>query len=172
MSHPIREFDERLSAYADGELSPEEAEEIRRAIEGDPLAEAILRDHEALSAALRITLEEVGEEAELSGFADGVMARIEAERKVEAPAAAAPAPRRAFAGWRRRRAPIFAAAAAALATLVVVASPLFEDDAGVRMLLAGDPADASILSMSTSGDHGATVFKTNEGTTIIYLTGK
>lgn len=165
MSHPIRDIDERLSAYADGELSPEEAEDLRRAIEGDPVAEAILRDHRALSEALRLTLEEVGEEADLSGFADAVMARIEAERP-------APAKARRWFEWRgRKRAPIFAAAAAALATLVVVAVPLFEEESARPMLLAGDPTDASIVSMSTFGGHGATVFKTSEGTTIIYVTG-
>lgn len=166
MSHPIRDFDERLSAYADGELAPEEAEEVRRALEGDPLAQAILKDHEALSGALRLTLEEVGEEADLANFADEVMGRIEATRTPVAPEA----PRRRFSWRSKRRAPLFAAAAGALATLVVVASPLFGSGGGKEMLLAGDPADATILSMSTIGAHGATLFKTSEGTTIIYLT--
>lgn len=171
MSHPIRDLEERLSAYADGELPLEEAERLRVALEGDPLAQAILRDHEALSAALRATLEEVGEEADLSGFADGVMARVEAERAAARAVAEAPAPRRRFEWTRRRRAPIFAAAAG-LAALAVVASPgLFEEGSEARIILAGDPADASILSMTTSGGHGATLFKTSEGTTIIYLTG-
>lgn len=169
MSHPIRDLEERLSAYADGELPPHEAEELRAAIEGDPVAQVILRDQEALSAALRATLEEVGEEADFAGFADGVMARVEAERQAEP--SAAPQPRRRFA-WRRRRAPILAAAAG-LAALAVVAIPgLFGDPSGGRMLLADDPADAAVLSMTTTADHGATLFKTSEGTTIIYLTGK
>ncbi len=173
MSHPIRDLEERLSAYADGELPPEEAERLRVAIEGDPLAQAILKDHEALSLALRATLEEAGEKADFTGFVDGVMARVEAERAEASRPEEAPAPRRRLGWFRLRRAPIFAAAAAALAAVVVVGGPgLVDEPSSARMLLAGDPADATILSMTTSGDHGATLFKTSEGTTIIYLTGK
>lgn len=171
MSEIIRDrtFDERLSAFADGELGAEEAEEIRRLLEADPAARALLEDFQAMSTALRATLEEIGEEADFEGFADRVMARLEPERPAAAPA---PEKRRRFEWWVRRRAPLFAGAAALAALAVVVGPGLWDDSTTERVLLAGDPADAQVLAMSTQGEHGATLFKTSEGTTIIYLTGK
>src|SRR5690606_21876440 len=102
------ELEQRLSAFVDGELDPEEAEEIRRILGEDPAARARLDDLQALSVALQTTLEEIGEEADFEGFADEVMRRVE---RAKAPAAA-PGRRRFFEWGVRRRAPIFAAAAA------------------------------------------------------------
>jgi len=171
MSETMRdlELEQRLSAYADGELDPREAEEIRRVLAGDPVARARLEDLEALSAALRATLEEIGEEADLEGFADEVMRRVE---RAKAPAATPEGRRRFFAWGVRWRAPLLAGAAALAALAVVVGPGLFGDSTPERLLLEGDPADTRILAMSTHGDHGATLFKTSAGTTIIYLTGK
>jgi len=175
MSDTIRDtIDERLSAFADGELGAEEAEEIRRLLETDPAARARLEDFQAMSMALRATLDEIGEEADFEGFADRVMDRLKPESPAAAPpeTAAAPEKRRRFEWRLRRRAPLFAGAAA-LATLAVVVGPgLWGESTAGRVLLAGDPADAKVLAMSTQGEHGATLFKTSEGTTIIYLTGK
>lgn len=164
------ELEQRLSAFVDGELDPEEAEEIRRILGGDPAARARLDDLQALSVALQTTLEEIGEEADFEGFADEVMRRVE---RAKAPAAA-PGRRRFFEWGVRRRAPIFAAAAAlaAVATVVAVGPGILGDSNRERLLLEGDPADTRILAMTTQGDHGATLFKTSAGTTIIYLTGK
>lgn len=164
---------ELLSAYADGASPPEREAEILALLESDEEAFLFVEDQRILSSALRASLEEMGEEADFRGFADGVMARIEATRA--APAAEA-------SGWTgriraaaaelfpRRRAPAFVGAAA-LATLAVALSPLF-GSGDERIPLAGDPGDALVLSMTTMEDSGATIFKTEGGTTIIYLTSR
>lgn len=179
---PARSLEELLSAHLDGELSQEEEAAVRAALEEREEARAILEDQRALSLALRSTLETMGEEMDFSSFADDVMAKIEAAPFADQAAAREAAEERSSLGARLRaaladrlgprRAPWLAGAAAMAAAALAVSPFVLGGGEPGRMILEGDPANASVLAMQTPTDHGATLFKTTAGTTIIYLTSR
>lgn len=171
---PTHALDELLSAHLDGELSPEEEAAVLAALEESEEARLALDDQRALSLALRSTLEAMGEEMDFSSFADEVMAKVEAAapaRETEPSFGA-----RLWASisdrFGPRRSPWLAGAAALAAAAVAISPFVLQGGAPGRMILEGDPANANVLAMQTPDDHGATLFKTAEGTTIIYLTSR
>lgn len=70
------EVRERLDAYFDGELGEAEAVGMAQALEGCPSCQSDLRDLAALRAMAEAAFVEPVRNADLSGFADGVMQRI------------------------------------------------------------------------------------------------
>jgi anti-sigma factor RsiW len=72
---------ERLSAWLDGECSPEETREVLARLESDP---ALLREAEELRRVWDL-LGRYPDEPVPEGFADAVLARVRGERAVPAP---------------------------------------------------------------------------------------
>lgn len=173
---PSKVLDELLSAHLDGELSKEEEAAVLAALGESEEARLALDDQRALSVAVRSTLEAMGEEMDFSSFADEVMARVEAAPQVAAARESSPS----LGAWLAsladrfgpRRSPWLAGAAALAAAAVAVSPFVLGGGAPGRMILEGDPGNANVVAMQTPDDHGATLFKTSEGTTIIYLTSR
>jgi len=167
------ELEMLLSAYADGELSPEERAEVEEALRGDPALQARLADLQALSGLMRASLEQEADAVDFSGFADAVMAKLPAAKKPSAWAR--------FTVWldeqlRYHRWQVASGLAAAV--LLLVAGPLVWDS--VRSpgtadlpgpLLAGGPGLSAVIDVSTPEETDAMIFKTASGTTVIYVQG-
>ncbi len=64
------ELEMLLSAYADGELAPDESAKVEAALRADPLLQARLADQKALSGLLRASMEMEADEVDFSRFAD------------------------------------------------------------------------------------------------------
>ncbi|AKU93090.1 anti-sigma factor family protein [Vulgatibacter incomptus] len=169
MMEPRDDLELLLSAYADGELSPQDAERIEALLASDDDLGDRLADHRALSAALRGIGEDAADEVDFSGFADAVMAQI--------PPYVPPLSVR----LRRLVAPLldqgrwrFALGACGAAAAALAITPFVLDrDAGVAippgLLFAGDPSAVNVISLDAQGDHETMLFKTSGGTTIIFV---
>lgn len=169
-----------LSAYVDGECTAEEARRVEAALLVDEGLRRRLADHRALSAWVQVSLRAAAEEADLSGLADEVWARVSVARpsvsnvRQERPSGGR------WGAWLKGaldvnpwRWALAGTAAAAAAVAVVVAAPWIRgpDPLQERLLLPGS-AEASVISMQTKGENGAMLYKTREGTHIIFLTGE
>lgn len=168
-----------LSAYVDGECTAEEARRVEAALLVDEGLRRRLADHRALSAWVQVSLRAAAEEADLSGLGDEVWARVSAARPAVT-AEARKAPQSRWGAWLKGaldpkpwRWALAGTAAAAAAVAVVVAAPWVggPDPLRERLLLPGS-AEASVISMQTEGENGAMLYKTMDGTHIIFLTGE
>jgi anti-sigma factor RsiW len=70
------EFAKTLSAYVDGELSPEERQAVEARIAADPVSASQVADFRAAAGLIRLTLESQADEVDFKDFANQVMARI------------------------------------------------------------------------------------------------
>jgi anti-sigma factor RsiW len=160
-----------LSAYRDGELSPDERAVVEEALHSDPKLQARLSDHEALSGLMRATLEQEADQVDFSGFADAVMARLPAAR---------PSLWARFTVWVDEMLTYHrwqAASGLSVAVVLLVAGPLIwnatKAPSGAMQgpLLAGGPGLSTVIDVATPEDTDAMLFKTASGTTVIYVQG-
>lgn len=168
-----------LSAYVDGECTAEEARRVEAALLVDEGLRRRLADHRAVSAWVQVSLRAAAEEADLSGLADEVWERISAARSSAPRDVRQARPSRGrWGAWLKDALDVkpwrwALAGTAAAAVAVVVAAPWIRgpDPLQERLLLPGS-AEASVISMQTKGDNAAMLYKTSEGTHIIFLTGE
>ncbi len=170
------EMEMLLSAYRDGELSPDERAVVEEALREDPGLQARLDDHAALSSWLQASVEKEADLVDFSGFADRVMAGLPPPVEERASAWSR------FTVWLDETLTFHkwqAASALGAAVVLLVAGPLVwnathkASDAG-RMqgpLLAGGPGLSQVISVQTAEDTDAMLFKTESGTTVIYVQG-
>ena len=166
------ELEMLLSAYADGELSPDERAEVEEALRGDPKLQARLADLEAFSGLMRASLEQEADLVDFSGFADRVMAALPAEKKPSAWAR--------FTVWLDEQLQFHrwqVASGLGAAVVLLVAGPLIWDSVKAPTadlqgpLLAGGPGLSTVIDVQTPEDTDAMLFKTASGTTVIYVQG-
>jgi anti-sigma factor RsiW len=142
-----------LSAYLDGELTPDEREAVERAAAHDPGLHQSAEALRTVSWAVRRTVEAEAEGADFTGLADRVLAQVpSAPSWLE----------RLQAAWRRPWIPVGMGAlvtAAAVALFVLRATPA--------------PIPAGVVVRSASTDSQAqvepVVLKTESGDAIIWL---
>ena len=165
---------ELLSAYRDGELPPSERTRVEAAMANDPSLRTRLADLDALSGAVRATLEQAADEVDFAGFADGVMAKI--------------TPYKPHLGERLRvyfsemfeyrRFQLAFGTVAALA--VVVGGPLLVaravvapggDMARAPTLVSPSSPSVTVRSVKTEGAHEAELFE-GQAASVIFLKSK
>lgn len=162
-----RHIDERISAWMDGELTPEEAREVEARLEQDPALREEVESLRALGRVLHRAAERWEDEVSFDGFYDRVAEALPAE------APARPARRAGlWAGlsdlFRGHR----SAVAAAVATLLVVVggtSFYWLDVARTRPSLELGDAPARIEDLEVE-NASAVVYRTQENVTVIWLT--
>ena len=144
-----------LSAYVDGELTAAERETVERALSADPRMREIERSMRSLGSAVRLLSEAEVAEADLSGLADRVMARVSRRPGVLD---------RLRDAWRRPWLPVgglVAVAAAALFFFRPVAPPAASEGVVVQSVTADSQAELRPV-----------VLKTESGDAIIWLVEK
>lgn len=77
MKNPAREkFEPLLSPYVDGELTPEERQQVERHLDNNPESAAQVADFRAADALMRHALEMQSDEVDWKGFTDEVMGKL------------------------------------------------------------------------------------------------
>ncbi len=137
---PHESFDERLSAYLDGQLSPAERDEVEALLRQRPDQVQVLQQLRQLGEGIRtLPQHSLG-----SQFADRVVATIEQAQSAPAPALR---PRR---GWLLAAAGTIAAVAAAIVVMIVV-RPDTDDVAQPPALSPEEQAVAAVLGEAQEG---------------------
>lgn len=176
-SQKERDLEHLLSAYADGEVTPEERAEIERALEEDEKLQARLDDHLLVSSLLRSSLEREADEVDFSGFADRVMERLPAHDR--------PTLWKRLGVWIDETLTFHrwqAASGLAVVVTLLIGGPLIWNAvreppvAMIRTPSAGTQdaqvqAPTAVLELETAEDTDAMLFQTASGTTVIFVQG-
>ncbi|MBX7102222.1 MAG: zf-HC2 domain-containing protein [Myxococcaceae bacterium] len=166
MKNPARKhFEPKLSPYVDGELSPEERQEVERHLAVDKESAAQVADFRAASGLVRLALEAEADKEDWSQFANQVLARVTPEK--------APFFERLSASvsefFEYRRGTFVAAMAGAAAALTVAVL-------GMRLLgapsadgYANPKVEVQLVSVEESSTAHPVVLETDKGDAIIWV---
>lgn len=166
MKNPAREkFLPLLSPYVDGELSPEERQQVEQHLANNKESAAQVADFRAGDALIRHALEMQGDDVDWKGFTDGVMSQLTPEKL--------PFFTRLKLSlgemFRYQRGPMVAAmvgAAAAIAIAVPVAMKL---GAGLPAGYGADRVEVQTVSIDSNSAVRPVVMETDDGNAVIWV---
>jgi anti-sigma factor RsiW len=166
MKNPAREkFLPLLSPYVDGELTPEERQQVEQHLANNKDSAAQVADFRAADALMRHALEMQGDDVDWKGFTDGVMSQLTPEKL--------PLLTRLKLSlgemFTYQRGPMVAAmvgAAAAIAIAVPVAMKL---GAGLPAGYGADRVEVQTVSIDSDATVRPVVMETDDGDAVIWV---